>query len=77
VGWKVRIPSSKYSDLQDFNSRFFLVSPIEKRRKFEDVINISIYKEIKNCVQFVDYDFISKLHTKTFEITALQKQIAL
>ena len=67
----------KYSDLQDFNSKFFLVSPVEKRRKFEDIINISVYKEIKNSVQFVDYDFISKLHTKTFEITALQKQIAL
>ena len=66
-----------FHNQQDFNSKFFLVSPVEKRRKFEDIINISIYKEIKNSVQFVDYDFISKLHTKTFEITALQKQIAL
>jgi len=67
----------KYSDLQDFNSKFILVSPIEKKRKFEDIINIDIFKEIKNRVQFVDFNHISALHTKTTEIAELQKVISL
>lgn len=67
----------KYADLQDFNSKFFLISPIEKKRKFEVIIDIDIFKEIKNRVQFVDYNYISNLHTKTFEIAELQKTIKL
>ena len=63
----------KYADLQDFNSKFILVSPIEKRRKFEEIINIDIFKVIKNRVQFVDFNYISALHTKTIEIVELQK----
>jgi len=67
----------KYADLQDFNSKFFLVCPIEKKRKFEDIIEIDIFKGIKNRVQFVDYDYISNLHAKTIEIVELQKTIKL
>jgi len=67
----------KYADLQDFSSKFFLVSPIEKKRKFQEIIDIDIFKEIKNRVQFIDYDYISNLHTKTIEIAELQKAIKL
>jgi hypothetical protein len=67
----------KYADLQDFNTKFILASPIEKKRKFEDIINIDIFREIKNRVQFVDFDYISALHTKTIEIAELQKVIKL
>lgn len=67
----------KYSDLQDFYSKFILVGPMEKKRKFEDVINIDVFREIKNRVQFLDFDYISNLHTKTVEFAELQKVITL
>jgi hypothetical protein len=67
----------KYVDLQDFNSKFILVSPIEKRRQFEDIVNSYIFKEIKNRVQFVDFNSISSLHTKTIEMSELQRRIEL
>ena len=67
----------KYADLQDFNSKFILVSPIEKKRKFEDIINLEIFKEIKNRVEFIDFNYISDLHAKTIEYTELQKVIKL
>jgi len=67
----------KYADLRDFNSKFFLVSTTKKKRKFEDIINRNLYKEIKNRVKFVDYDLISNLHAKTFEIAELHKRIKL
>jgi hypothetical protein len=64
---------AKYADLQDFNAKFILVSSTAKKRRFEDIINYGIFKEIKNRVQFVDFDYVSALHTKTIEITELQK----
>lgn len=67
----------KYAGLQDFNSKFIIVSPIEKKRKFEDVINNDIFKEIKHRVQFIDFNHISLLHTKTIEIAELQRAIKL
>jgi hypothetical protein len=67
----------KYADLQDFYSKFILVSPIEKKRKFEDIVNIEIFREIRNRVQFVDFNSISDLHAKTIEIAELQKIINL
>lgn len=68
---------AKYADLQDFNTKFFLVSPIEKKRRFEDIINIEVFKEIRSRVQFIDYDYISRLHSKTFEIAELNKIVNL
>lgn len=65
----------KYADLQDFYSKFFLVSPIEKKRQFEKIINIDIFKEIRNRVHFVDFNHISALHSKTIEIAELNKVI--
>ncbi len=64
---------SKYADLQDFNSKFVLVSPIEKKRRFEDIINSDIFREVKNRVQFLDFDYVSALHSRTTEMAQLQK----
>jgi hypothetical protein len=67
----------KYVDFQDFNTKFFIVAPLTLRRKFEDIITRNVFKDIKSRTQFVDYEFISNLHTKTFEILELQKSISL
>ncbi|MFW6413795.1 MAG: hypothetical protein ACOCZS_00715 [Verrucomicrobiota bacterium] len=66
---------SKFSDLQDFNARFFIVSAEKKRSRFEWIMeNYSLYESIKNYVEFVDYDYIAKLHAKTCEIVSLQQE---
>jgi len=67
----------KYSDLQDFNCKLFLVSSAEKKRRFEDIIKRGIFNEIKQRVQFLDFNYISALHAKTIEIIELQKVVKL
>lgn len=61
----------KFYDLQDFNTKFHIVSSVIRKREFEQKINSNAFQSIKNKVHFIDYDFISDLHTKTFELAAL------
>lgn len=45
---------NKFYELQDFRSKFYIVAAKERKKQFDDVINLSIYKTIKNIVNFVD-----------------------
>jgi hypothetical protein len=58
----------KFYDLQDFYSKFYIVSAIERKREFENKINHRAFKEIKDRVNFINYEFISNLHAKSFEL---------
>lgn len=51
---------NKFYELQDFRAKFYIVAARERKRQFDDVINLSIYKSIKNIVNFVDYDALMK-----------------
>jgi len=61
----------KFNDLQDFYSNFYIVSAIERKREFDTKINYGAFKDIKNRVKFLDYDYISNLHTKSFELQSI------
>ncbi|MBW7844639.1 MAG: hypothetical protein H3C45_03135 [Bacteroidia bacterium] len=61
----------KFNDLQDFYSSFYIVSAIERKREFETKINYGAFAEIKHRVRFIDYEFISNLHTKSFELHSI------
>lgn len=63
----------KFNDLQDFYSKFYILSAIERKREFEQKISYSSFKAIKNRVQFIDYEFVSALHTKSFELEKIGK----
>lgn len=63
----------KFNDLQDFYSNFYILGAIERKREFEHKISFSSFKEMKNRIKFIDYDFISTLHTKSFELEKLGK----
>ncbi len=58
----------KFNDLQDFYSNFYILSAIARKREFEQKISYSAFKEIKNRIKFIDYNFVSALHTKSFEL---------
>lgn len=51
---------TKFCDLQDFNSRFLIVAPQNRRKQFEKVMSRAAFKEIKNRVAFHTYENISK-----------------
>ena len=53
----------KFFELQDFNSKFFIVAKQAKIRRFEDLLGWSRYAEIRKRVKFYDYEKLVKLHT--------------
>lgn len=61
----------KYNDLQDFYSQFYIVSAIERKQEFESKLRYSAFKAISNRVKFIDYKYVSDLHTKLSELDAL------
>jgi hypothetical protein len=58
----------KFNDLQDFHSQFYIVSSEHRKREYLKKINYLSFKHIKNRVKFIDYKFVSDLHTKMFEL---------
>lgn len=61
----------KFNDLQDFFSNFYIVSATERKREFESKMQYVAFKEIKERIKFLDYDFVSNLHTKSFELASI------
>lgn len=51
---------TKFCDLQDFYSRFFIVEPQNRRELFNKVMERTAFKEIRDRVAFHTYEDISK-----------------
>lgn len=58
----------KFYDLQDFKTEFYIVSSKSRVKEYNYKIQFGAFKEIKNRVRFVDYDFVSNLHSKSYEL---------
>jgi len=52
----------KFVELQDFNSKFLIVSSLNNRALFDDLISYSRYAAIANRVRFYDYEKLVRLH---------------
>jgi len=61
----------KFNDLQDFHSGFYIVSSVERNKEYLKKINYSSFKEIKNRIKFIDYQFVSDFHTKISELSGI------
>ena len=61
---------NKFYELQDFRSKFCIVADIRRTAEFEDKINQSIYRPIKDIVSFVDYDSVANQY---FNMTKIQE----
>lgn len=64
---------NKFFELQDFRAKFYIVAAQERKKQFEDIINSSIYKPIKEMVNFVNYD--SLITQYDFEHRTIEKVI--
>lgn len=49
---------TKFCDLQDFNSRFLIVAPQNRKEQFEKVISRTAFKDVKKRVSFSSYESI-------------------
>lgn len=54
---------SKFYELQDFFSLFYIVANSHRENEFKDKINASIFSPIKNRVEFITYDKVASLHS--------------
>lgn len=53
---------SKFYELQDFFSKFYIVANICRKEEFNDKICVSMYSSIKSRVQFLDYERVVAMH---------------
>jgi hypothetical protein len=65
----------KFNELQDFYSDYYIVADIVRKRQFDEIVNQYTFREIKERVRFFDYQKISDLHTKEFELYASKLNI--
>ena len=49
---------AKFCDLQDFNSRFLIVAPQNRKEQFDKVISRTAFKDVKKRVSFSSYESI-------------------
>ncbi|OQX81049.1 MAG: hypothetical protein B6D64_02425 [Bacteroidetes bacterium 4484_276] len=63
----------KFNDLQDFYSQFYIVADKQRQNEFLKKINYAAFKEIKERIKFIDYKFVSNLHTKMSELSMIEQ----
>ena len=54
---------SKFYELQDFFSQFYIVADVRREEEFRDKISASIFAPIKERVDFITYDRVAALHS--------------
>ena len=54
---------SKFYELQDFSSNFYIVADVCRKEEFNDKINVSMFASIKTRVHFLDYGKVVTMHT--------------
>ena len=62
---------SKYVALQDFNTKFYIVSNQSRGREFKDKILRDEYRPIKERVGFIDYDKLATWHGQSMQTNRL------
>jgi hypothetical protein len=63
----------KYVELQDFNTKFYIISDNARKKEYDSKINLNAFNPIKDRVKFIDYDKLSDWHTKTFELVTIER----
>lgn len=53
---------SKFYELQDFFTKFYIVADVCRKNEFNDKINVSIFNDIKSRVQFLDYGRVVSMY---------------
>jgi hypothetical protein len=65
----------KYVDLQDFNAKFRIVADQARKKEFESRLFSSAFTAIAKRVGFISYDDLSELHSKAFELAAVEGRL--
>lgn len=63
----------KFNELQDFNSKFFIIADNIRKKEFEDKISLSAFKEIMKRVNFMDFTSLSEWHSNEYKISSIRR----
>lgn len=66
----------KFLELQDFYVKFNIVADNARRREFESKISSSTFDPIRKRVSFIDYEKLSRYHSKVFEYYSIKNQLS-
>jgi hypothetical protein len=66
---------TKFFELQDYFANFYIVAPKHRKRRFDDVMSKTIFKQIKERIKFVDYENIANQHLKMRELSQVKQPI--
>jgi hypothetical protein len=58
----------KFNELQDFNTKMVVVAPSVKEKEYKSVIDFSVFEDIKDRLQFMDYTMIDRFYENTFKL---------
>ena len=61
----IQNPLLKFTELQDFYVKFYIVADEARKREFESKLLLNAFVPIQKRVQFMSYNQLSDLHTKT------------
>jgi len=64
----------KFVELQDFNTEFRIVADRLRERQYRTCIELNAFKAIAHRVKFLSYDVLAELHTKTVELSLIEKE---
>lgn len=62
---------SKFYELQDFFTRFYIVADMCRKEEFNDKVNVSMFNSIKARVQFLDYERVVSMYAGLKKIDAV------
>jgi len=65
----------KFVELQDFRTDMVIVADESRIKNYDQALALNAFRSIKNFVSFWSYQQLSQLHSKTFELKAIQKRI--
>lgn len=65
----------KFMDLQDCIADFYIAANRARNAEYKNKLAFNAFLPIKERVQFMDYDSLSEWHSKTYEITVLEKDL--
>ena len=57
----------KFNDLQDFAARMIIVADESRKREFDTKIKSSAFNEIRNRIEFLEYEALTKMYEYTLE----------
>lgn len=63
----------KFVELQDFRTKMVIVAPGRSRGHFDRTLALAAFQPIRRLVDFWDYEQVSSLHSRTYELMAARR----